>query len=115
MTDVTLRAIPHGTYVASNAEVISCTYNMDGFTPMNAVLVAHGVERAHFTNKKLETYHSVRGFRALAHEDVSPKVITSTETKKWDSISDAPFEILSTAEAVGKYKSLCFTQFVLTQ
>ncbi len=113
--NITLRPIPHGSYVASNAEVISCTFNMDGFTPMNAVLVAHQIERAHFTNKTLETYHSARGFRTLVHEDVSPNVITSTETQKWDSISDAPFEILSTAGAVGKYKSLCFTQFAFVQ
>lgn len=63
MTDVTLRAIPHGTYVASNADVISCTYNMDGFTPMNAVLIQHGIERAHFSRKALDIYHSERGFR----------------------------------------------------
>ena len=107
--------MPHGSYVASDADVISCTYNMDGFTPMNSVLVAHQIERAHFTSKTLETYHSARGFRTLLHEDVKPKVITSTETKKWDSISDAPFEILSTAGIVGKYKSLCFTQFAFVQ
>lgn len=109
--EITLRPIPHGSYVASDADVISCTYNMDGFTPMNGVLATHGIERAHFRNKALETYHSGRGFRTLVHEDVSPKVITSTETEKWDSISDAPFEILRTAEAVGRYKSICFTQF----
>jgi hypothetical protein len=113
--NTTLRPIPHGSYVASDAEVISCTYNMDGFTPMNSVLVAHQIERAHFTSKTLETYHSARGFRTLVHEDVKPKVITSTETQKWDSISDAPFEILSTAGIVGKYKSLCFTQFAFVQ
>ena len=109
--EIKLRPIPHSSYVASNAEVISCTYNMDGFTPMNAVLVAHEIERAHFTNKTLDTYHSERGFRTLVHEDVSPNVITSTETAKWDSISDAAFEILRTVDAAGKYKSLCFTQF----
>jgi hypothetical protein len=113
--EITLRPIPHGIYMASDAEVISCTYNMDGFTPMNSVLVAHQIERAHFTSKTLETYHSARGFRTLVHEDVNPNVITSTETQKWDSISDAPFEILSTAGAVGKYKSLCFTQFAFVQ
>jgi hypothetical protein len=113
--NTTLRPIPHGSYVASDAEVISCTYNMDGFTPMNSVLVAHQIERAHFASKTLETYHSARGFRTLVHEDVKPKVITSTETEKWDSISDAPFEILSTAGIVGKYKSLCFTQFAFVQ
>jgi hypothetical protein len=113
--EVTLRSISHGSYVASDADVISCTYNMDGFTPMNSVLVAHQIERAHFTSKTLETYHSARGFRTLVHEDVKPKVITSTETQKWDSISDAPFEILSTAGIFGKYKSLCFTQFAFVQ
>ena len=51
----------------------------------------------------------------MVFEDVSPNVITSTETEKWDSISDAPFEILSTAGIVGKYKSLCFTQFAFVQ
>jgi len=115
MKAIELRPISHGSYVASDADVISCTYNMDGFTPMNSVLVAHQIERAHFTNKGLETYHSARGFRTLVHEDVKPKVITSTETQKWDSISDAPFEILSTAVIVGKYKSLCFTQFAFVQ
>ena len=113
--NITLRPIPHGSYVASDAEVISCTYNMDGFTPMNAVLVEHEIERAHFTIKTLDTYHSERGFCTLVHEYVSPNVITSTETQKWDSISDAPFEILSTAGIVGKYKSLCFTQFAFVQ
>ena len=113
--EITLRPITHGKYLASDSDVISCTYNMDGFTPMNSVLVAHQIERAHFTSKALETYHSARGFRTLVHEDVKPKVITSTETHKWDSISDAPFEILSTAGIVGKYKSLCFTQFAFVQ
>ena len=113
--EITLRPIPHGSYVASDADVISCTYNMNGFTPMNSVLVAHQIERAYFTSKTLEIHHSVRGFRTLVHENVKPKVITSTETQKWDSISDAPFEILSTAGIVGKYKSLCFTQFAFVQ
>lgn len=109
--NITLRSIPHGSYVASDADVVSCTYNIDGFTLMNAVMIQHGIERAHFTNKALETYHSERGFRTLVHEDVSPIVITSTETEKRDSISDAAFEILRTVDAAGKYKSLCFTQF----
>lgn len=112
---ITLRTIPHGSYAATDADVISCTYNMDGFTPMNAVLAAHEIERAHFTIKALDAYHSERGFRALVHEDVSPKVITSTETQRWDSISDAPFEILRAADAAGRYKSLCFTQFAFVQ
>ena len=113
--EITLRPIPHGNYMASDADVILCTYNMDGFTPMNAILIQHGIDRAHFSRKALETYHAQRGFRTLVHEDVSPNVITSTETQKWDSISDAAFEILLTAEAVGKYKSLCFTQFAFVQ
>ncbi|PQA84919.1 hypothetical protein C5F52_02670 [Limnohabitans sp. TS-CS-82] len=113
--NITLRPIPHGSYVASDAEVISCTYNMNGFTPMNSVLVAHQIERAYFTSKTLEIHHSVRGFRTLVHEDVSPSVITSTETEKWDSISDASFEILRTAAAVGRYKSICFTQFAFVK
>jgi hypothetical protein len=41
MKAIELRPISHGSYVASDADVISCTYNMDGFTPMNSVLVAH--------------------------------------------------------------------------
>ncbi len=109
--EITLRPIPHGSYVASDADVISCTYNMDGFTLMNAVLIQHGIDRAHFSRKALDTYHSERGFRTLVFEDVSPNVITSTQTEKWDSISDAAFEILRTVDAAGKYKSLCFTQF----
>lgn len=88
---------------------------MDGFTPMNAVLIQHGIERAHFRRKEVGAYHSERGFRALMHEYVRPNVITSTETEKWDSISDAPFEILRTAAAGGRYKSICFTQFAFVQ
>jgi hypothetical protein len=113
--EITLRLIPHGSYVASDADVISCTYNMDGFTPMNAVLIQHGIERAHFSRKVLDNYHSERGFRTLVHEYVVPNVITSTETEKWDSISDAAFEILRTVDAADKYKSLCFTQFAFVQ
>lgn len=109
--NITLRSIPHGSYVASDAEVISCTYNMNGFTPMNSVLIQHGIERAHFSRTVLDNYHSERGFRTLVHEYVVPNVITSTEAEKWDSISDAAFEILRTVDAAGKYKSLCFTQF----
>jgi len=88
---------------------------MDGFTPMNAVLIQHGIERAHFSRKVLDNYHSERGFRTLVHEYVVPNVITSTETGRWDSISDAAFEILRTVDAAGKYKSLCFTQFAFVQ
>lgn len=109
--EITLRPIPHGSYVASDADVISCTYNMDGFTPMNAVLIQHGIERAHFSRTVLDNYHSERGYRTLVHEYVVPNVITSTEAEKWDSISDAAFEILRTVDAAGRYKSLCFTQF----
>ncbi len=113
--EITLRPISNCSYVASEADVIACIYNMDGFTPMNAVLVAHEIERAHFTTKKLDAYHSDRGFRTMVHEGVKPKVITCTETEKWDSVSDVGFEILSTADAVGKCKSICFTQFAHVQ
>lgn len=109
--EITLRPIPHGLYVASDADVISCTYDADGFTFMNGVLIHHRIEIERFRKHTLETFHSERGFRVLAHEDIKPNVITSTKTKKWDSISDAAFEILRTVDAAGKYKSLCFTQF----
>lgn len=82
---------------------------------MNAVLIQHGIERAHFSRKVLDNYYSKRGFRTLVHEYVVPNVITSTETERWDSISDAGFEILRTVDAAGKCKSLCFTQFAFVQ
>lgn len=112
--EITLRPIPHGTYVASDADAISCTYNMDGFTPMNAVLVAHGVERAGYTTKVLADIHSKRGFCAITHGDTFPNVITSSATEAWDSISDAPFEILGAVED-DFCQSLCFTQFSYVQ
>ena len=38
--EVVIRPIEHGTYIPMTVDAISCTYNMDGFTPMNAILAA---------------------------------------------------------------------------
>lgn len=83
---------------------------MDGFTPMSAVLINYGIDREKFKSETLKKYHSERGFRTMTHGDGYPNVITSSETEKWDSVSDAAFHILMTVES-SFCKSLCMTHF----
>ena len=106
--EIELRAIPHGSYVPAQVDAISCAYNMDGFTPMNAVLINYGIDRENFKSKALEKYHTDRGFLAISHGEIRPNVITTSE--KWESISDAAFHILTTIES-NFCKSLCMTHF----
>lgn len=108
--EIILRSIPHGVYVSENTDAISCTLNIDGFTPMKSVLIAHGLDQYHFNKKSLEQYHKNRGFRVVVHGDQRPTVITSSKTENWESISDAAFLILQAAAHENR-KSLCFTQF----
>jgi hypothetical protein len=83
---------------------------MDGFAPMNSVLVALGLDRDYFKRKSLEKYHHERGFCVLTHGEMRPNVITSSKTEDWAGISDASLLILNIAD-LENHKSLCMTHF----
>lgn len=108
--EVFFRAVSSGRYEPEHVDAISCTYNMGGFSPMNSVLVAYGLEREHFKNRHIERQHSARGFTVIAHGDFDPCVITASKAKTWSSISDASLMILRIAE-LEQVRSLRFTQF----
>lgn len=108
--NVILRPIPHGAYAPEQTDAISCTYSMDGFTPMNSVLVAYGLDRDHFKSTSLEKSHHERGFCVLMHSEIRPAVITSSKTEDWGGISDASLLILKIAD-LENHKSLCMTHF----
>lgn len=117
-----LRSIPHSVdeiamghcvfYPSVNTDAISCTFNMDGFTPMKAVLNAHGVDDEHF--QKCRRLHEGQPFRTITHGDEFPNIITSTKTKTWNEVPDAAFQILRTVED-DYCKSLCMTHFAFIQ
>ena len=83
--EVVIRPIEHGTYIPMTVDAISCTYNMDGFTPMNAILAAYGLDREHF--RKCGRMHEGPKLRIICHGDCyeRPQVITVSKTERWDS------------------------------
>ena len=46
--EIVLRPVPHAAYESVKTDAISCTYDMDGFTLMSAVLSQLGLDREHF-------------------------------------------------------------------
>lgn len=119
---ILLRPIPHSIdevkmghcvfYPPIKTDAISCTFNMDGFTPMKAVLNAHGLDEGHF--QKCRRLHEGQPFRTITHGDEFPNIITSSKTKTWNEVPNAAFQILRTVE--DHYcKSLCMTHFSFIQ
>ena len=106
--EVVIRPVVHGQYQVIESDAISCTYDMDGFTLMNAVLSQLGLDREHF--RKCAHMHAGEKFRVISHGDEKPFVITTTKTERWDSQPDATEQILNTADAE-RCKSLCMTHF----
>lgn len=108
--EVVIRPIEHGTYTPMTVDAISCTYNMDGFTLMNAVLIAHGLDREYF--RQCGRMHEGSKFRVICHGDCyeRPQVITVSKTERWDSEPDATTEILTIADCE-RCISLCMTHF----
>ncbi len=106
--ELLLRSVPHAAYEPVETDAISCTYNMDGFTLMNAVLIQHGLDREHF--RKCAHMHSGEKFRVIAHGDEKPLVITTTKTESWDSEPSATRQIIDAADAE-RCESLCMTHF----
>lgn len=91
-------------------DAISCTYNMDGFTPMTTVIRALGLDETHFKHSEIVKAHTSRGFRVISHGDEKPLVITTTKTERWDSEPSATRQIIEAADAE-RCESLCMTHF----
>jgi hypothetical protein len=106
--EVLLRPVPHLAYEPVETDAISCTYDMDGFTLMNAVLIQHGLDREHF--RKCAHMHSGGKFRVISHGDEKPLVITTTKTERWDSEPSATQQVIDAADAE-RCESLCMTHF----
>ena len=106
--EVLIRPVPHAGYKPLKADAISCTYDMDGFTLMNAVLIAHGLDREHF--RSCARMHEGSQFRVIAHGDEKPLVITTTKTERWDSELGTTQQIIIAADAE-RCESLCMTHF----
>lgn len=110
--EIVIRPIPRGSYEALPVDAISCTYNMDGFTPMNSILVAYGLDREHF--RKCAGMHGGPKFRIICHGDCNdegPQVITASKTLHWDSEPGATAEILAIADGE-QCESLSMTHFM---
>lgn len=95
--EVLLRPVPHLAYEPVKTDAISCTYDMDGFTLMNVVLIQHGLDREHF--RKCAHMHSGGKFRVISHGDEKPLVITTTKTERWDSEPSATQQVIDAADA----------------
>lgn len=106
--EVLLRPVPHLAYEPVKTDAISCTYDMDGFTLMNVVLIQHGLDREHF--RKCAHMHSGGKFRVISHGDEKPLVITTTKTERWDSEPSATQQVIDAADAE-RCESLCMTHF----
>ncbi len=106
--EVVIRPVTYGRYEPVVTDAVSCTYDMDGFTLMSAVLSQLGLDREHF--RKCAHMHEGDKFRVISHGDEKPFVITTTKTECWDSEPSATEQILTAAEAE-RCQSLCMTQF----
>lgn len=108
--EIVIRPIPYGGYVPSGADGIACTYDMDGSSPMSAVLLTYGLDREHF--RKCAAMHAGDKYRVISHGDEKPFVITTTKTESWAGEPNATEQILNTADAE-RCESLCMTHFAL--
>lgn len=106
--EVVIRPVTYGRYEPVVTDAVSCTYDMDGFTLMSAVLSQLGLDREHF--RRCAHIHEGQKFRVISHGDEKPFVITTTKTERWDSLPCAIDQILNAAEAE-RCHSLCMTQF----
>lgn len=108
--EVVIRPIEHGSYAPIPVDAFSCTYNMDGFTPMNAILAAYDLDREHF--RKCARMHEGAKHRIICHGDCDAnlQVITVSKTERWDSEPGATKEILTIADCE-RCESLCMTHF----
>ena len=106
--EILIRPVPHACYEPIKTDAISCTYDMDGFTLMNAVLISHGLDREYF--RGCARMHEDAPFRVIAHGDEKPLVITTSKTERWNSEPGATQQIIIAADAE-RCESLCMTHF----
>lgn len=122
--EIILRPIPHSVdevkmghcifYPPTESDAISCTFNMNGFTPMLSVLRAHGFVRELFdSNGQLEKWHKEE-FRVHVHRSCSSLLLTTSRTRTWDDAPQATRKIIEIADGEG-CKSLCLTHFTFIQ
>jgi hypothetical protein len=122
--EIILRPIPHSVdevtmghcvfYPPIESDAISCTFNMNGFTPMLSVLRAHGFDRELFdSNGQLEKWHNEE-FRVHVHRSCSPLLLTTSRTSTWDDAPQATRKIIEIADGEG-CKSLSLTHFTFIQ
>ncbi len=117
--ELLVRPIPHAavehamgqclSWPAINTDAISCTLNLDGFTPMSAVLSTLGRDRDPFDSPEMRQRHAA-GFCAMAHGRTRPMLITTSKTPTWDSAPQATLEIINVADTE-RCRSLCMTHF----
>lgn len=108
--EVVIRPVAHGRYESARTDAVSCTYDMDGFTLMSAVLTQLGLDREHF--RRCAHMHEGQKFRVISHGEEKPFVITTTKTERWDGAPSATEQILTAADAE-RCESLCMTHFAL--
>lgn len=122
--EIILRSIPHSVdevkmghcvfYPPIESDAISCTFNINGFTPMLSVLRAHGIDREHIdSSRQLEEWHNEE-FRVHVHRSCSPLLLTTSRTRTWDDAPQATRKIIEIADGEG-CKSLCMTHFTFIQ
>jgi hypothetical protein len=118
--EILIRPISHRTeeyamghcysWPSAATEAVSCTYNMDGFSPMNAVITAQGWDRANFIGSGALGLRPDEAAGVLVHKECRPLLLTTTKTPSWNDRGQATTEIISTADAEG-CESLCMTHF----
>ena len=122
--EIILRPIPHLVdevkmghcvfYPPSESDAISCTFNMNGFTPMWSVLRAHGFDRGLFDGIRQLEERQDEEFRVHVDRTYSPLLITTSRTCTWDDAPQATSQIINIADAEG-CKSVCLTHFMFLQ
>jgi len=109
--DLQVRSIPHGSWIAVETESVSCTYNLEGFSPMATVVQVLGFDRSRLTSDyQLKKSHD-ENFIVHAHLNSSPVLLTTSKTRSWDDATAATTEITKVADREG-CRSLCMTHFM---
>lgn len=108
--ELSIRLVSRGVWSDPWTDAVSCTYNLDGFTPMSVVIRRLGFDRSYFDQgTKLKGHHQP-GFKVLVHRTNQRCLITSSKTACWDDAPQATTEIIKTV-VTEKCKSLCMTHF----
>lgn len=107
--EITVRPNTHTKYLPSDSDAISCPYNMEGFTVMNAVITAHSLDHEHF--QKSAKWHQISKFRAISHGSEKPFIITTTKCVPWIDRKVSPAREIMRLASIERCESLCITHF----